>query len=379
MARLDLPNKNGFKFNFDSDKIMSLSDEVEEFIESEPSLKKVIFKSQIPKDIQSNNIIEGIDNNIEDIRTIIGRKLVFDLTGDKTSKEKKILNLYKAYKYIQQRKDINKDNLRYLYKLISDGLIDPVDNRFMGEYYREDEVRITNLPFYDDRITGVNYKDVSDYVDKLIEYIHTARPNNYTDTFVISQIVHFYFVFIHPYFDCNGRTSRTVSMWYLLNNKAEAFLNFNRSIPFAKSKYNKAINMSRDTSDITHFVKYMLEIEKLQLEKEYVIGTMEKKRGKNYTDDEYLLLEYFLSNNEPVNLLSLTSKFNSISKRRIKTGEVKSKLEPFMETGQIIQIGTTNKKLSNGEGNPVLRINGDMFDFDKSKIKRLILPNYVNK
>ena len=379
MGKIDLPNKNGLSFNFNTDKIMDISEEIEEFIISEPSLKKVKFKTQIPKDIQSNNIIEGIDNDIEAIRRIIGRKIIYDVMDDSDSKEKKVLNLYKAYKYILDRKEINKDNLRNLYRLTSDGLISQGDLDHMGEYYREGEVCITNLLYFDDRITGVTYKDVEKYVDYLLDYIKTAEAKNYTDYFVISQIVHFYFVFIHPYFDCNGRMSRTVSMWYLLNNQANAFLNFNRSIPFSKSKYNKSVNSSRDTSDVTHFIKYMLEIEKTQLEKDYIISSIEKSRGKNFNDNEYLLLEYFLSNNESQNLVTLTTKFNSISNHKMKLDDVKEKLNPFLKSGQIIQIGTTNKDLANGEKNPVFRLNGDMIDFDRTKIKRLDLSNYINK
>ena len=49
-----------------------------------------------------------------------------------------------------------------------------------------------------------------------------------TDQYVKSQILHFYFVYIHPYFDVNGRTSRTMALWHLLNSQAYPYIIFNR-------------------------------------------------------------------------------------------------------------------------------------------------------
>lgn len=379
MERVKLPTLKGFNFKFDRDMIMPLSEEIEEFIIATPSLKRVKFTTQIPKDIQSNNIIEGIDDDIEAIRRIIGRKLIIDTNDNQDGKQKKVLNLYNAYRFILEKKDIDKETLRELYRLISDGLIDPRDQAKMGEYYRRDEVCISNLTYFDERITGVPYRIVDKYVDYLLEYIKTAKAENYTDNFIISQIVHFYLIFIHPYFDCNGRTSRTVAMWYLLNSKANAFLNFNRSIPFSKGTYNKSINKSRTTSDLTHFVKYILETEKAQLEKDYIIASIEKSRGKDFTDDDYLLLEYFLSNKEVSSVLSLTTTFNRIGENRFRHLDIREKIQTFLDEGLIVSTGITSKKLNNGENNPILRLNREKFDIDPSKVSRLNLQNYINK
>ena len=379
MERVNLPTLKGFNFKFDRDMIMPLSEEIEEFIIATPSLKRVKFTTQIPKDIQSNNIIEGIDDDIEAIRRIIGRKLIIDTNDNQDGKQKKVLNLYNAYRFILEKKDIDKETLRELYRLISDGLIDPRDQAKMGEYYRRDEVCISNLTYFDERITGVPYRIVDKYVDYLLEYIKTAKAENYTDNFIISQIVHFYLVFIHPYFDCNGRTSRTVAMWYLLNSKANAFLNFNRSIPFSKGTYNKSIHKSRTTSDLTHFVKYILETEKAQLEKDYIIASIEKSRGKDFTDDDYLLLEYFLSNKEVSSVLSLTTTFNRIGENRFRHLDIREKIQTFLDEGLIVSTGITSKKLNNGENNPILRLNREKFDIDPSKVSRLNLQNYINK
>ena len=385
MEYINLLDKEGRKLRTNTDRINPIKEEIEEFIESEPLLKKTKFTSQIPKDIQSNNIIESYADDIETIKELIGRKLVYDMLfgiekKGNTEEEKRINNLYNAYSFINERRPITKENLRELYRRISDGLICEEDLKYMGEYYREDEVCITNTAYFDDKITGVSARKVETYVDYLLEFIKEAKAKQYTDSFIISQIIHYYMVFIHPYFDCNGRTSRTTAMWYLLNNKANAFLNFNRSIPFTKGQYNKSINMTRDTSDLTHFLKYMLDMEKRQLEKEYIIASIERSRGKAFGDDDYIFLEYFLSNSADQNLLTLINQFSRVSGHKFKPAEIREKLEPFTRSGLIIQIGTTSKGLSDGTNNPVLRLNRDVIpELDLSKITRLKTENYFNK
>ena len=71
--------------------------------------------------------------------------------------------------------------------------------------------------------------------------------------------MHFYFVYIHPYFDVNGRTSRTMSMWYLLKNEAYPFIIFNRGISFKGSKYDRVIKDTKESNDMTCFLLMMLE------------------------------------------------------------------------------------------------------------------------
>ena len=76
-------------------------------------------------------------------------------------------------------------------------------------------------------------------MNQLFEFINNNElEETEINKFIKSQIMHFYFVYIHPYFDVNGRTSRTVAMWYLLNNKNYPYIIFNRAIEFNKKTTN---------------------------------------------------------------------------------------------------------------------------------------------
>ena len=66
---------------------------------------------------------------------------------------------------------------------------------------------------------------------------------NATDYFIKSQIMHFYFVYIHPYFDINGRTARTTSLWHLLNEKAYPFESPSSNKKYTPVKFSLYGNM----------------------------------------------------------------------------------------------------------------------------------------
>ena len=51
-------------------------------------------------------------------------------------------------------------------------------------------------------------------------------------------------VYIHPYYDVNGRTARTLSLWYLLQKKTYPFVIFNRGISLSKGEYKHNVKKS---------------------------------------------------------------------------------------------------------------------------------------
>lgn len=83
-------------------------------------------------EIKSNNNIEGITDDIDVIRGVIEKqKEIKDI-----EKRNRIINLYKGYRYILGSSDINKESLRELYSILSEGLLSKEESQDMGEYYR---------------------------------------------------------------------------------------------------------------------------------------------------------------------------------------------------------------------------------------------------
>ena len=227
----------------------------------------------------------------------------------------------------------------------------------MGDYYREGDVFIfysadaSKLP---DK--GVDPSKVEYYMNKLFSFINTDfNSNSLTDEFIKSQIMHFYFVYIHPYFDTNGRTARTTSMWYLLNKKAYPYLIFNRGIDLSKNDYYKVIKKTKENSNITDFASYMLNSLYSELEKEHIIQNIKSLNDLNAID--YQTLHYILSMNGNSSLLDFSSMYNKYNnKKRVKDID-KEMIRPLIDKGILQFDRKTDKKYD------VINYNY-IFDFD---------------
>lgn len=83
--------------------------------------------------------------------------------------------------------------------------------------------------------------------------------------------MHFYFVYVHPYFGINGRSARTVSLWYLLNKSCYPYTIFNREICFHEKAYEETILKSQRAYNLNYFISYILETLSLELSNEIKI------------------------------------------------------------------------------------------------------------
>ena len=360
----------------DLDSLQEKKESLEEFVSNEPLINKRKFtKRDFPEEIKFNNAIEGMDDDVNEIKHLLNRTFI-SVNRDKN----RIMNLFRGYKFILKNKDINKDSLRKLYGILSDGLLPSEDLSRMGEYYREGPVYIMRGNSFERFFNGVDYKDIDEYMNILFEYINSNNEElSDIDNFIKSQIIHCYLVYIHPYFDVNGRTSRTLAMWHLINQDNPTYMTFNRSISFMKSKYDKSLVKLRERGDMTYFLKYMLDAEKLELEKEYVINNVEKNINKKLSNEEYLMMEYFLSMNGQLTLLDLINMYNSFNQKKRKHIVLKEDINSLIEKNIIKVTTPTKHHIADGIQNKRIVLNRDILDVDENKIKVLKLSHYINK
>ena len=361
-------------FFIDYDALKEQKESLNDFVSNEPLIDKDKFrKKDFPQEIKFNNAIEGIDDDVKDIDRLLKRMFV-SVNQDK----KRITNLYTGYEFILKNKEINKDSLKKLYNILSDGLLKESDKNRMGEYYRKGTVYIMRGTSLDRYFKGVDPKNIDEYMNILFDYINNGSEESNIDNFIKSQIIHCYLVYIHPYFDVNGRTSRTLGMWYLLNNKNISYMTFNRSISFMKGNYDKSLVMLRERGDMTPFLKYILDAERIELEKEYIINNIEKNIGKKFNNNEYLILEYFLSINGNLTLLDLISMYNNYNSKKKKSIILQDEINPLIDKNIIIKTEETSHNITPNIKNSRIILNRDVLDIDEGKIKKLKLNHYIN-
>lgn len=331
-------------------------------------------RAMMSQEIKANNTIEGINDDLSIIDEVIKNK-----SSLSDREKKRIINLYHGYQYILTHKDINKETLRELYLLLSDEILGDYDKTSMGEYYRTKPVYILKgSSLNNDYYEGINPKQIDCYMNYFIDYINSDfLTGNEIDSFVKSQIMHFYFVHIHPYPDVNGRTSRTVAMWYLLNQKSYPYVIFNRAISFSKSMYEKNLIITRDTDNITLFLKYMLKNTLLELEKEYIIGNIKRNSDANLTKVDLQMIEYLLTTNSNLTAKDLATTYNSYNDHRRINIIIDEKIMPLVEKNIFVRKNDTKGFIDGVRHNFNIGINKDLLDIKKEKIKYLKIDRYV--
>lgn len=375
MAKEKLPLKTltGIPFRINIDILKEIEEELELFLLEEDFMntrdfsKKVMFNQEI----KANNTVEGYNDSVSFIKKVIENAS----EEQNIEKRNRIINLYNGYQYILKGQDITEENVLKLYKILSKDLLEEYDLSHMGEKYRKAPVYILKSGRLDDSMDeGIPYEKIEEYMDSYFEFIDTFKvDDSQTEEFIKSQIMHFYFVYIHPFFDINGRSSRTIAMWYLLNKEVYPYIIFNRGINF-DSNYDRVIGTSKTRLDITEFLKYMLISVKKELEKEYIIHNLDSQSGRQWHTIDYQVLNYFLALNGEKTVLDYATTYNRLNTKKNTKTIFENMLLPMIEDETLKITRTTKKNMFENVPNLVLELNKDKVnEINLEKVKRLKL------
>jgi len=131
-----------------------------------------------------------------------------------------------------------------------------------GRFRREDE----QVHVIDQRDGQILFEpppasETDERINILCNYANNAVDKEFVHPVIKAIIIHFWFAYIHPFVDGNGRTARAIFYWYLLKNKYWLFeyVSISRILLKAPGQYLRAYLYSeRDDLDITYFLKYNL-------------------------------------------------------------------------------------------------------------------------
>lgn len=369
---LPLKNNNRY-FYINEDMLKEKEEELEEFILKSGKMNTLSFAKKVLlfNEVQSNNSVEGYYDDIEKIKKVVNEKKIY-----KNSQEKdklRIINLYEGYRYILDNKDITKETLKELNSILSKGLLDDEDYKNMGEYYRKNPVYI----YYSSDVTkrpdmGLDASLIEDKMDELLDFMNNySFDDTKTMSYLKSQILHFYFVYIHPYYDVNGRTARTTSMWYLLNNNVYPYVIFNRGIQINKNEYYKIIRETKKYSDISLFLKYMMNTVLAELEKEYIMQSIANSCSKKLETLDYQTLHYLLSIKGNITVSDFANMYNRYNDEKKVLKIEEEMILPLIEKDILIKTRETNGHLSSFKNNYELAFNFKYVDYDDNLIKNI--------
>ncbi len=369
---LNLFNENNERFFYREEALKNSKTELEEFLKWDNNMNNLEFakKMMYSHELKANNQVEGYLDEIDLIKDVIKSKFKNIKSAEAIQR---ILNLYYGYFYIIHNHEINEESLHELYKILSYGLLEEYDLKNMGKLYREAPVYI----FQNGRMEtvlqeGLNYNDIEKYITMYFDFIDNYSCDSDVDQYIKSQIMHFYFVFIHPYFDVNGRTSRTMSMWYLLEKKIYPYIIFNRGISFKGAKYDNRIKEAKLKRDLTYFLEMMLDTLKVELEKEHIMEEIKDNTTYKLNAQNYQSLLYFLTINGFKSLAGFQSIYNRYNDKKKIKEIYHEMIEPLIDM-DILKVVRFTKKSYGNISNMELELNPVKYTNDKNYLKRIKL------
>lgn len=210
------------------------------------SYNKPVQDTDIIENFESNNIEGACIDTLDETLTILRNKSVRD------KKSSMIIGYSKAVEYVQNHKDAVID-FEYCKSL----------NEEIVHYYSDtDRIGIRDNTVYVGKVSEVVFTPCDcSLIEPLLKLLFSNWLDGY-DPFIRSSIIHFLFVWIHPFFDGNGRTIRMLNRELLVRYGLTKFENIpvSRYIRDMSSGYYKSIMYSEEDYDITHFILYMLDV-----------------------------------------------------------------------------------------------------------------------
>jgi len=310
------------------------------FVEDFQINHKTLFARNV-NDIMMSRVFSEVEGtlNVENVPTT--HKRVKEVYQNKNLTDKNdiiIKNMLDAMRFISKEKPaFNKKNLLKLYNILSSNCLDDEDKLKEGAYYRDDYVSIGDFD-------GAPAAMIEECMDTLFTFVNNPESIKKHKS-LLPHICHYYILYIHPYFDYNGRTARMVSFWlnYIFEiNNAPLFMS--EAINDNKQEYYRALTNTRNThNDLTYFLGYILETAiKYNLLYKNLEEVKEKlsKTGDTLTSTEWGYLKKIIIHNS-TGYFTYKDFFEYIHSTMTKQGGLKI-LNAFVEYNLLIK--DINKK-----------------------------------
>ena len=226
------------------------------------------------REIMVNEIIKS--NGIEGVHTT--KKDVYDSMS--SNKKYRFSGIIKKYKQITENKieKINSaEEIRKIYdEVFSEEIMINPENQLDGKLFRKGLVYVTDSSMKNVHLGDSNEDLILKHIQNLIIFMNKKDIN-----FLLKAcITHYYFEYIHPFYDGNGRFGRYLISLYL-SDKLDVLTTYsisNSILRDLKKYYNSFI----ETEDINNYVEITFFVEN-------ILKTIknEQKRIIEFTEQNY--------------------------------------------------------------------------------------------
>jgi Fic family protein len=275
---------------FPADCINQKADELErrgtllhQKIMSHKSFKDEFFTDSLVEEAITSAIYEGANSTRAKAQELI-------TSGDppKSKDEWMLINNYKAMKWIQEHKnkDVSLDLIKEIHAIVTN---------FQGKF-RNDVVYVHSSK-NEIAHEGIKHNLIEDTLKEAIEV--TTKNPRYFPKVIRGILLHYFIAYIHPFFDGNGRTARTLFYFKAMKNNLSfvELLSISAYLKNHGPTYEKAYKkVVENDLDITYFIDFNLDalleaIKNVEHKVEYLLKLNNFKERFKISDNQIGLLQ----------------------------------------------------------------------------------------
>jgi Fic family protein len=226
------------------------------------SRERFLRQSLIEESIASSQL-EGATTSRE-----VAKRMIAENRSPRDKSEWMIFNNFKTIQKIEEETadlPLSKGLLLELQKMLTENTFDGKDQHKVGRWRKdEDNIVVWVQEGNEEFVSHVPppETEIPKLLDALISYANTppeTEDGTFTHPIVKAIILHFWFAYIHPFADGNGRMARMLFYWYLMKNGywLIKYVPISTVIKNSRTQYSNAFVFSEQyDNDLTYFLSY---------------------------------------------------------------------------------------------------------------------------
>ncbi len=245
-----------------------------------PQNKKYYLISSIMEEAIASSQMEGASTTRK-----VAKEMLRKSAKPQNKDQQMIVNNYETIRYLLEKKEdeLSIEMLLQIHSLISAKTLDNTEDE--GKLRTNNDILVVNSIDGEIAHTPPSYKELSHLLQELCNFANTDTGNYFIHPIIKAICIHFFFSYIHPFVDGNGRTARSLVYWYLLKKGywLTEYLSISRIIYRSKAQYEKAfLYTETDNNDVSYFIQFNLDtMKKAYLElREYLDRKIAEQRNE---------------------------------------------------------------------------------------------------
>ena len=229
--------------------VESLGNKLHHKIEAHSSLQKGFLANAKIEEAITSAIYEGANSTRAKAKAFIASQ-----NRPKNKDEFMLINNHKAMRWIKEHstESVSNQLILTIHKIISQNALRGDDANFCGKF--------RDGPVYVGEHEGICHTKIEETLNEVIETINDH--SRFLHGLIKGILLHYFIAYIHPFFDGNGRTARTLFYFKMIKNdlKFVELLAISANLKEHGKRYEKSFELVKEHEwDMTFFIDFCLD------------------------------------------------------------------------------------------------------------------------